>query len=216
MSISDKIFAASGDILAALGGAALAHVFIDGDRKKGIRPDFMRENAPHFAKSRENEAYYSRLLTQLDPGYQKAIDGFMSRRGEHQQADFIISVCEHTYCAPDGDKAANIALTLQFLKMIAEIDDDVERVNVCNARNFMKGDEDDYLVVKLQNMLGVHWNNRREFEAWLQNQTPQLIKARNFLGITRLNDDGTPAPPLTGWARFKDLFSLERAARRFK
>jgi hypothetical protein len=144
------------DVLADL-GILFKLVLPTADGKKTVNPDAIRAFAPGLFKNKQHEAFYSRVLVQHpDQSVRDRIDTFMSgaNLGEHQQADFILSVCEHA----DGDtadvKAVNLRLTHQFLTELAGLGTFAEMIARCDERNFMLRREDEYVVVKLQRFGG--------------------------------------------------------------
>lgn len=211
MNIAIKVV---GEILEAFGTALLAKVIIEKDGKKQVDPNLIKKVAPKFALSREDhEAFYARILTKLSRSEQKVVDQFMSDRwphpdrpglGEHQQSDFLLSVCEMAYGTDDGARTGNLTDTLNFLKMFASLSTHEERLRIADARNFCKGKEDEYLVVQLQGITGQVYHSTgqmlRGVIQFVRTQGPAFVQALSATARAGLQVVGQAIREVDDWA----------------
>ncbi len=205
--------------------------------KPKLNGDLVRAQAPHFAKDRHAEAQFSILMEELSPGEQTALDQyFLPSLSEDQQADFKLSTLEMTWGETDEQKQKGREAAIKFLKRIAAISDNMLRIEVADARDFIKGDPTEYgwyMVRQFARRAAAWFRDPAGFPAryaqftnWMENEgTARIIEFRNRLGVTVQPVPGAAVPllPVAPPGRFRRVanavdnpFSLSRAARRFK
>lgn len=163
-----------GDVIATLGGAALAHFIIekevDGKKVREINPKTLRREAPHFVKEMKDEAQFARLMNKLPPELQKALnEQWLPSLGNHQKSDVILSFAEMTVNPEGGQTSENIAQAVSFLTILGELPTNARRSQWAVSQRFMRENEDDYWIVKIMNQLKA---------------TPQQLKALGTLLAT--------------------------------
>jgi len=210
------------DVLADL-GILFNLVLRSQDGKKTMNPDAVRALAPGIFKDKGDRFFYLRVLEQLaDQGVRSRIDEFMrdSNLGEHQQADFILSVCAHADGKTPEERVLNLRLTHQFLTELAALGTFGEMIERCDERNFMLGREDEYVVVKLQKFGGIAIRSLKKLEVVIIAEFYPAVEADNAALQRTIQSKwarlttNTVSPPATG--RFSWVRNLFRLPARYR
>ena len=137
----------------------------------------LRAQAPvlaHYDERLKDEACFSRLMTKLDFGQQKALlEKWLPTLGANQRTDFIMSVAEMTIVG----NATQEQPAIDMLKELADIPDNKRRTVRAAAMHLMKTNEDDYWIVKT--LKAAKWTGSQIAAKW-----SEIVVQMNNLATT--------------------------------
>lgn len=136
--------------------------------KYALDPKAARVHAPRMTKTAEHESRWAAITGRLEPGYRQAIlVHFMTPLHEQQQADLIQSAADASRIGDDG-----VEQVLEHLRHIADLQITQQQIDYADSLNWIKGNPNEYWIVRIENFAGQRFNNLRQLTAWLNNPGP--------------------------------------------
>ncbi len=139
-----------------------------------LDPKAVRTHFPRMSKTAEHESRWTVITAKLEAAHRQAIlRHFMPSLQEEQQADLIQSAADAAVITPDGEEQV-----LEHLRHIAELPVPQAQIDYADSLNWIKGDPNEYWIVKIQGWAGRRFVNLQQIVIWLNDPGPTGFRAK--------------------------------------